>query len=229
MEATAIRRGEELPPIQPQVFSPQARGTSWRELFQGIYRRRTFVVWGLWITVYFTTYGLNTWLPTIYRTFYKLSVSDALWNGVITNFAGVLGALLCALTVDRLGRRGWFIGAFILAAIPLLALWILGAQNSFQVVVLASLSFLFVTSNSMLVYLYTPEIYPTRLRTFGTGFASAWLRVASALGPAIVGFTIAGSGVAGVFLLFAVVTIAGAFVALGAVETRERPLEEISP
>ncbi len=53
--------------------------------------------------------------------------------------------------------------------------------------------------------------------------------MASALGPSIVGYTIAARGIAGVFLLFASVSVAGAVVALGATETRERALEEISP
>jgi putative MFS transporter len=125
-------------------------------------------VWGLWVCVYFTTYALNTWLPAMYRTYYKLSISEALWNGVITNIAGVLGALLCALAVDYVGRRFWFFWAFVLSSVPLFVLWWLGAKTATQVRVLASLSFLFVTSNSMLVYLYTPEIYPTRLRALGT-------------------------------------------------------------
>ena len=212
-----------LTPFQPR------RETSWRELFSGIYRRRTLVVWGLWICTYFVTYGVNTWLPTIYRTFYKLSIADALWNGVITNIAGVAGALLCALAVDRFGRRPWFMIAFVLGGAPLLALWLTGAKTPAQVVMLASISFAFVTANSMLVYLYTPEIYPTRLRSLGTGAASAWLRIASATGPSVVGFTLAGYGVPGAFLLFGLISAAGVAVALGVTETRERPLEEISP
>ena len=212
-----------LTPAQPR------RETSWRELFGGIYRRRTLVVWGLWICTYFVTYGVNTWLPTIYRTFYKLSLADALWNGVITNIAGVAGALLCALAVDRFGRRPWFMIAFVLGGAPLLALWLTGAKTPAQVVMLVSISFAFVTANSMLVYLYTPEIYPTRLRSLGTGAASAWLRIASAAGPSVVGFTLAGYGVPGAFLLFGEISAAGVAVALGVTETRERPLEEISP
>src|SRR5690349_5790609 len=66
-------------------------------------------------------------------------------------------------------------------------------------------------------------------RVLGTGAASAWLRVASALGPAIVRFTISAYGVATVFLLFGVISLAGAGVTMGATETRERALEEISP
>jgi putative MFS transporter len=229
IETSAAKSGP-LEPIELALTPVEPRGgTSWRELFSGIYRRRTLVVWGLWICTYFVTYGVNTWLPTIYRTFYKLSIADALWNGVITNIAGVAGALLCALAVDRFGRRPWFIAAFVLGGAPLLTLWLAGAKTPAQVVVLVSVSFAFVTANSMLVYLYTPEIYPTRLRTLGTGAASAWLRIASAAGPSVVGFTLAGYGVPGAFLLFGMISAAGVAVALGVTETRERPLEEISP
>ncbi len=230
MEMAASKGGVELPAPAP-ILSPvkSTSRTSWSELFQGMYRKRTFIVWALWICVYFANYALNTWLPTIYRTFYHLSVSEALRNGVITNIVGVLGALLCALLVDHVGRRLWFFLAFVLSSAPLFLLWWLGAKSAMQVLVLASISFLFVSSNSMLVYLYTPEIYPTRLRALGTGAASAWLRVASALGPAIVGFTLAAHGTAGVFFLFAAIALTGAAVTAGATETRERALEEISP
>jgi len=212
-------------PIAPAPL----RETSRLELFQGIYRFRTIIVWFIWITTYFVTYGVNTWLPTIFRTYYKYSVADALRYGVIINLAGLAGAFCCAMLVDHLGRRPWFILAYALGAAPLIAIWIRGASNPREVIVLVAISFTFISGNSMLVYLYTTEIYPTRLRSLGTGAASAWLRVASAAGPAIVGFALAGYGVSGVFLLFGMISLAGAAISFGTVETRERALEEISP
>jgi putative MFS transporter len=211
------------------IAAPVARATSWLELFRGIYRTRTIVVWCIWITTYFVTYGINTWLPTIFRTVYKYGVADALRNGVIINLAGLAGALLCAILVDRLGRKAWFILAYTLGAAPLIAIWVRGSASPREIIALVALSFAFISGNSMLVYLYTTEIYPTRLRTLGTGAASAWLRVASAAGPAIVGFVLAGHGVGGVFLLFGIISLAGAAISLGTVETRQRPLEQISP
>jgi MFS transporter, putative metabolite:H+ symporter len=215
----------ESSPIAPVA----QRETSWLELFRGIYRLRTIIVWFIWITTYFVTYGVNTWLPTIFRTYYKYSVADALRNGVIINLAGLAGAFLCAMLVDHLGRRPWFVLAYALGAAPLIAIWFRGAANPHEVIVLVAISFTFVSGNSMLVYLYTTEIYPTRLRSLGTGAASAWLRVASAAGPAVVGLALAGYGVRGVFLLFGLISLAGALISAGTVETRERALEEISP
>jgi MFS transporter, putative metabolite:H+ symporter len=148
---------------------------------------------------------------------------------VIINLAGLAGAFLCAMLVDHVGRKPWFILAYVLGAAPLVAIWILGAGNPREVIVLVAISFTFISGNSMLVYLYTAEIYPTRLRTLGTGAASAWLRVASAAGPVIVGYALTGFGVSGVFLLFGLISLAGVAVSFRAVETRERALEEISP
>jgi putative MFS transporter len=220
-----IASSPELLPIAPVP----RRETSRLELFRGIYRLRTIVVWFIWITTYFVTYGVNTWLPTIFRTYYKYSVADALRYGVIINLAGLAGAFCCAMLVDHLGRRPWFILAYALGAAPLIAIWVRGAANPREVIVLVAISFMFISGNSMLVYLYTTEIYPTRLRSLGTGAASAWLRIASAAGPAIVGFALAGYGVSGVFLMFGMISLAGAAISFGTVETRERALEEISP
>jgi putative MFS transporter len=231
MESAAPSGGEIISstPEPLQIAPASRRETSGLELFRGIYRLRTIVVWFIWITTYFVTYGVNTWLPTIFRTYYKYSVADALRNGVIINLAGLAGAFLCAMLVDHLGRRPWFILAYTLGAAPLIAIWVRGATNPREVIVLVAISFMFISGNSMLVYLYTTEIYPTRLRSLGTGAASAWLRVASAAGPAIVGFALTGYGVGGVFLLFGIVSLTGAAISFRTVETRERALEEISP
>lgn len=230
MEGEAVAAGKALAPPEPLTAPPRtAEKGSWIGLFSGIYRKRTLVVWGLGVFTYFVSYGFNTWLPTIYRTYYHLNVPTALFYGLLTNLVGLAGALLCALLVDHLGRRVCYLAAFLLGALPLLALWRLGARGPREVLVLSSLSFLFVSANSMLFYLHTPEVYPTRLRSLGTGTASCWVRVASAIGPSIVGWTLAGSGVPGVFLLFGSLSALGALVALGATETSNRPLEEISP
>jgi MFS transporter, putative metabolite:H+ symporter len=231
MESAALSSGAVISSTpEPLPIAPAPRReTSRLELFRGIYRLRTVVVWFIWITTYFVTYGVNTWLPTIFRTYYKYSVADALRNGVIINLAGLAGAFCCAMLVDHLGRRPWFILAYALGAAPLIAIWVRGAANPREVIVLVAISFMFISGNSMLVYLYTTEIYPTRLRSLGTGAASAWLRVASAAGPAIVGFALTGYGVSGVFLMFGMISLAGAAISFGTVETRERALEEISP
>jgi putative MFS transporter len=78
------------------------------------------------------------------------------------------------------------------------------------------------------VYLYTPEIYPTRMRAIGTGVATSWLRIASAIGPTLVGFMLGRGGVDSVFLMFAGVAVVGLLAATRMIETRNLRLEEIA-
>jgi putative MFS transporter len=84
-------------------------------------------------------------------------------------------------------------------------------------------------TTTVMLYLYTPEIYPTRMRAIGTGLATSWLRVASAAAPAIVGVVLSGYGISAVFLVFAATTIIGLLASRAMIETTNRALEEISP
>ncbi len=96
---------------------------------------------------------------------------------------------------------------------------------------ISTLAYMCISTLSLALYLYTAELYPTRVRALGTSTATAWLRLASILGPQVVGFIIAGGGAGGnVFLVFGLVVLfACVTVALFATETKARVLEEISP
>jgi putative MFS transporter len=66
------------------------------------------------------------------------------------------------------------------------------------------------------------------MRAVGTGFATCWLRLTSAIGPPLVGLMVGAEGVGSVFVMFAAVSLAGAVVARQMIETRGRKLEEIA-
>jgi MFS transporter, putative metabolite:H+ symporter len=59
------------------------------------------------------------------------------------------------------------------------------------------------------LYLYSAELYPTRLRAIGTGLGSAWLRLGSAAGPLVIGLVIADFGIQYVFVVFAGALLVG--------------------
>ncbi len=207
----------------------EERPASWSDLFGPLYLRRTLVVWVIWFATYFFNYGLVVWLPTIYTTVFKLPLQQSLQYGLITQAVGFLGALTCALSIDRVGRRPWFAFAFAINAVALGTLVMLGTNSPQRVLAFVSSGYFFVSVLSIGVYVYTPELYPTRVRAIAVGTATAWLRFASILGPGIVGFFV-GSGLGSVFLVFAAVAVVGAVVtALFAVETKGRILEDVSP
>jgi len=220
--------GQPLPPPKPVTATSQQRATL-SDLFGEIYLRRTLVVWVIWFTSYFVNYGLAIWLPTIYRTVFKLPLDVSLRYGLITQVVGLFGTLICALTIDIIGRRIWFAIAFACAAASLGMLATSANPTAEQVLTYMSIAYLFISTINIGLVLYTPELYPTRTRALGSGIATAWLRFASIIGPTTVGYMIAG-GLQSVFLWFGVVAAVGAVItALFAVETKGRVLEEVSP
>jgi putative MFS transporter len=203
--------------------------TRWSELLSPVYRKRTVAVWTLWACAYFITNGLNNWMPTLYDQVYGLSLDQALRAGTLTNVAQVTILLGCAFTIDRIGRRRWMTMSFVGGAVLLAALGSFAAGSVVAVIVLVTLSYGIVGSANTVLYLYTPEVYPTRMRAIGTGAASCWLRLASAAGPLLVGYLVATRGTGAVFMMFAATGVVGAVAATGMLETRNRRLEDIAP
>jgi putative MFS transporter len=222
--------GKPLPEVAPVAQVVGAKRASWSDLFGDLYLRRTLVIWVCWFATYFANYGLTTWLPTLYQSVFKLSLNEALTYGLAAPTAGLATSLACALLIDTVGRRIWFAAAFAGAAVGFLTLWWIGPTTAERVLVISTLAYMCISTLSLALYLYTAELYPTRVRALGTSTGTAWLRLASILGPQVVGFIIAGGGLGNVFLVFGlVVLVASVTVALFAVETKARVLEEISP
>jgi MFS transporter, putative metabolite:H+ symporter len=217
-----------LPADVPAVIHQRA---GWADLFKGIYRKRTFCAWTIAFCTSFIGYGLITWLPTIFRTVYQLPIAQALQYGLIINTVGLAGPLCCMLLIDTIGRRLSFALGFLGGGICMLALWWIGdARTPIEVLTLGSIAYFFLAFLLTGIYVYIPETYPTRMRALGTGTASSFLRIASIVGPTIVGFTLANSNVGVVFLLFGLISLVGALVvALFTVETRGKILEQVSP
>jgi putative MFS transporter len=160
---------------------------------------------------------------------YHLSLNESLRAATLTNVAQVALLLGCAFTIDRIGRRAWTIVAFGGGTLLLVTLGALASQSVVAVIALVTLAYGVVGSVNAVLYLYTPEIYPTRMRAIGTGAATCWLRLASAAGPVLVGYLVAAEGTAGVFLMFAAAGLIGAIAGTAMLETRNRRLEDIAP
>lgn len=226
----SARGTKPLPALPSSLPAVPAVKASWRDLFSGIYLPRTLAVWVMWFCTYLIVYGISGWLPTIYRTIFKLPLQQALQYSLAATVAGLIGALACAYLIDRTGRRAWFVGAFFAGAVPLFVLWLRGTGNSASdVMIYASLSYAMINTLALGLYLYTPEIYPTRVRAVGSGAATAWLRVASMIGPFMIGAILPNAGLGIVFLVFGIAASVGGVVALFTLETRGRVLEELSP
>jgi MFS transporter, putative metabolite:H+ symporter len=230
MENGLLRRGISLEAPSAAVHPLDKARSDVRELFKGIYFPRTVMLVALWVCSYMIANGLITWLPTLYRQIFQLPLQTSLAYGFTTSACGCVAALLCALYIDKVGRKIWYAAAFFLAAVPMAILAALGATSAQEVLIFATATYAIIQTVTFSLYLYSAELYPTRLRAVGAGFGSAWLRIASSIGPLLVGWVVGNYSINYVFVVFAIVlAFGGMIVLLFAIETKGRVLEELSP
>jgi putative MFS transporter len=229
-EDTARREGKELPEPRP-AEADVARPTRLAEIFAPAYRTRTMLNGTLWFTVYFVSYGYSVWLPSLYVTIGGLQVSQALYLTLAVGACQLAVVYAFALVVDRVGRRPLFLAGFgvgIAGAVLGVVMVLSGATGwptLFAAGVLLAVGSYVPAAG---LYLYIPELYPTRIRAWGTAAGSSMNRLASVIAPTVVGALLAGGlGLGSVFVMFGVVLLIGlaAMIAWG-IETKGRSLEE---
>ncbi|HUB94419.1 MAG TPA: MFS transporter [Stellaceae bacterium] len=232
IEAMISRNGARpLPPIPPDFPPPKPASSRFRDLFHGIYRRRSFSVWVLWVSSYLVIYGLSTWMPSLWTTVYHLSVQEALNYAAITTSFSLVGAFVNIWLIEAVSRKKLFSTALLLSAMPLLYLAAYTTELApVWVLVLTMLAFYCNAILAVSLSTYNAELYPNELRALGVGVGNAWLRFASVVGPFFIGFIIPIAGLGAVFLVMGVGVIIGGLTCIFfADETRGQVLEEVSP
>lgn len=230
-EAVEKDTGKPLPPLDPTIVSEETnqRGSFW-DLFSKKYLRRSLMLAGIWFCAYFVNYGIASWLPTIYSQNYNADVGTALRYSVATSVAGLVGCLIIAFIIDGLGRKICLSGAMLISSVLLFTLSGLGATSAIQVVIWTACTAVFIFAVNMALYVYTAELYPTKIRAMGSAWGGAWARIGIILGPIIVGQILATTGeIRTAFTLFGCVAFVGfLIVAVLGTETKEKTLEEIN-
>jgi MFS transporter, putative metabolite:H+ symporter len=223
--------GAPLPALDLSVApAPTGRRTSFFELFSSSYRLRTLVVWSVWAFSFFVTQALNSWLPTIYRQELHLSVEQALWFTLATHTLSIFAAIAVALMIDRVGRRIWIGFALLFGSVPMLILAYLGGHSAISLLVCATITQFCLSSVSVSIYVFTSELYPTRIRALGCGMGSTVRNIFATLSPTLVAVMLNGWGLPGVFVMLGLAPLIPAFMVLTyGTETKGRVLEEVSP
>lgn len=228
-DAVRASTGKPLPKPTVVHFAQESR-SSWKDLFGENYRRRTSLLWIAWFATSLVNYGIAGWLPSVYRNTFKLGVDASLQYNIVTTVVGLIGCGAAVLIIDYLRRGQLFALAFVCCAAAMGALWYFGPTTPQYLMLLVSIGYFFVSVTSLSIWVYTPELYPTRIRAFGASTASSIGRLASIVGPIMVGIMLGNSSLAAVFLMFGVIAALAAIVmALFATDTRDRVLEEVSP
>jgi MFS family permease len=171
------------------------------EIFRGALARRTIP---LCITIWMT-YGAQisvlTLMPTILVAL-GYSMSKSLLFTMVMQGGSLLGAIAASLLGFHFPRKRVLTAGAVCACIA--ALTIGFAAKSIVVILIAGAVFqFFVLLLNTTIWIFAPELYPTRVRAFGTAFILATGTAAGALMPLVAGRLFDAFGLVGVFSLAA--------------------------
>ncbi|MBZ0186523.1 MAG: MFS transporter [Candidatus Obscuribacterales bacterium] len=214
----------------PQVIKLESKNFKdethpFKQLFKGVYRKRTIMLWCLWFFALLGYYGITTWLGALLedRGFSMARSTDYI---ILISLAGVPGFLTTAWLIEILGRKPIMVATLLGSAT---AAYFYGTAGSEALLIGFGLTMqFFMFGMWSVLYAYTPELYPTHARATGAGFASSIGRLGALLGPFLIGYILPLAGQVGVFAFSAgaFVLAALAVIVLGK-ETRGLVLEDI--
>lgn len=195
-------------------------------LFSAEYRQRTVMAFGMWFFALIGFFGLNSWIAVLLKE-HGFSIIASVGFVTLITTGGIPGFFTAALCLEKVGRKPTTAAFLILSAV---AAYVYGnTLDPMMLFVTGWVMQFFMFGMWSCLYAYTPELYPTRARATGAGFASAFGRIGAILGPMLVPMLVAWGGPpaafqvgAGGFLIAAVLVLA-----LG-VETRGQVLEAVS-
>jgi putative MFS transporter len=200
------------------------------ELWHGVYAKRTIMLWALWFFALLGYYGLTSWLGALLQQA-GYAVTKSVMYTVYISLAGIPGFMFSAWLLEKWGRKPTCV---LMLAGSAAAAYVYGQVATAQAPVVQLIGAglcmqFFLFGMWSVLYAYTPELYPTRSRGTGSGFASSVGRLGSLLGPFAVGVILPFTGHTGVFTLGAIsFGIAAVVVIVMGVETKGLSLEEVS-
>lgn len=223
-----IRRAVPESPIWLKGGASEKSG-SLREVFTGELGKKTLAATLLTASVLFAYWGLFTWLPG----FLSSPVEKGGAGMTIVKTAGWLiplqigaffGYVSFGFIADRIGRRPAFI-LFLVAAALLVPCYGLMGRSQTVLMVLGPLIGFFGSGYFSLFGAMLAELYPTRVRATGQGFAYNAGRAVSALAPYAIGWLALSTGVGGALLMTSVFFLLGAILVLSLPETKGQGID----
>lgn len=218
---------EALAAMPVETGTARAEPVAVRDLFASGYRAQTIGLTLIWIFQTLGFYGFVAWVPTLLvaRGF---SVAHSLEYASLIAICNPIGAWLGTAVVERFERK-WVVAvdAVVIAASGV-AYGL--APSPLFIVIFGAIVTLSIQLMNATLYIYTPESYPTRLRSLGTGFCYGIGRLTNVVGPFIVSALYVGAGYLSVFSYISACWLMVAIVvALVGPRTTGRSLESVTP
>ena len=169
-------------------------------LWRPPYVRSTLMLWIVWFMVVFSYYGMFLWLPSV-MVLKGFSLINSFGYVLIMTLAQLPGYFVAAWLIEKWGRK------------TVLSLFLLGTAGSALGLGMAASLPMLLTAGMLLsffnlgawgaLYAYSPEQYPTIVRSSGSGMAAGIGRIGGIVGPLLVGHLLGANwSVTGIFGIF---------------------------
>lgn len=169
-------------------------------LWRPPYVRSTLMLWIVWFMVVFSYYGMFLWLPSV-MVLKGFSLINSFGYVLIMTLAQLPGYFVAAWLIEKWGRK------------TVLSLFLLGTAGSALGFGMATSLPMLLTAGMLLsffnlgawgaLYAYSPEQYPTIVRSSGSGMAAGIGRIGGIVGPLLVGHLLGANwSVTGIFGIF---------------------------
>ena len=178
IEARVARSAGPLPPVVSLPPAPEAPAVRRRAILAPGVLPVTLMLWLVWFTEYGVLYTFQSVLPTLLALDGFSIVRSTQFSVVI--FSGFIpGYMLSGYFLDMVGRKVWLMISF--AGIGISGTLFGYAHSAAEIMACAWFTAFFLGNGSTSIYTYTPELYPTAIRTTAMGMASAWGRAGGIL------------------------------------------------
>nr|WP_115992863.1 MFS transporter [Cohnella lupini] len=200
----------------PRYTEQRSRKLSFQERFASVwssrYRKSTLTIWILWFTVVFSYYGMFLWLPSV-MVLKGFTLIKSFQYVLIMTLAQLPGYFTSAYFIEKFGRKFVLVTYLLMTAAS--ALWF-GNADTEGTLIAAGICLSFFNLGAWGgLYAYTPELYPTAIRSTGVGLAASFGRVGGVIGPYLVGVLVSKEiGISSIFMIFFIAIAIGALVLL---------------
>lgn len=211
--ALYLRRAiEDSPRYTEQRGRKLSLGERVASVWSPPYRRSTAMLWILWFTVVFSYYGMFLWLPSV-MVLKGFSLVKSFQYVLIMTLAQLPGYFTAAYLIEKFGRKFVLVTYLLLTAVS--AIWF-GQAGTEGMLIAAGICLSFFNLGAWGgMYAYTPELYPTAVRSTGVGLAASFGRIGGVIGPYLVGMLVARhTSMTLIFTIFFVAVVIGALAVL---------------
>ena len=214
--------------IEHIIVKPVAekKTVSFTQLWSGAFARRTLMLWLIWFGIVYSYYGIFTWLPSLLVK-QGYSIVQSFEYVLVMILAQLPGYVAAAWLVEKLGRKVTLAGFIGMCAV---SAYFFGQADTVSMIMFWGCLMSFFNLGAWgVLYTYTPEQYPTNIRAFGSGWASAIGRMGGIVAPMVVThMMVQSNGFSAIFMMFTAVLLAvAAVILILGEETKGKTLEEI--